>query len=187
MATIEQQVRKILREFGIKLGDDLNASLLQALQEGGRTNPSAPSLAFTSIDSIDESTGTGVVKIIATGDYWYYIDKGRDKTKKDGTGNVRKGVGKEWQGGNNIKAQQIIYDLQVKYNNDNGLKRKVKKLSFDKATKALSFLIARKIHRDGYKARPFMDRVIKDGRIDKLTKDISVVLKKDITIQLTKQ
>ena len=179
----EGEVRKILIAFGKKLGDDLNESLFNALQQGGRTNASAPALAFTSIDSVDENGAS--VKILATGKYWDVIDKGRGASKKKGNGAVKEGVGKDWQAGNNIKAQQIIYDLQVKYNDSKGIKTPVKKLSFEKATKQLSFLIARKIHKEGYKARPYLDRVINDGRIAQLTKDLAMVMSKDITIELT--
>jgi hypothetical protein len=74
--------------------------------------------------------------------------------------------------------------MQVEYFQKKRLKRNVKKLKFDKAAKQLSFLIARSIGKKGVKPRPFIDRVINDGRLAMLGEGLSLIFKREISIQL---
>jgi hypothetical protein len=57
-------------------------------------------------------------------------------------------------------------------------------LPFEKAQEQLSFLIARKIHRQGYKGNKFFTEVLQDGRLNDLEEDLKKETGKQIKIIL---
>lgn len=185
---LNDEIKQVTDNWAVKLSTDLTDSMLKALKDAGRTNPSATNLRFEpQILTYNDRVIINILSVDANGNpapYWYWIEHGRDKTVKSGNGIVREGVGKKWQLGNGINPINVVYNLQVKYNKDNGLKRKVKRLNLDKAIKTLSFLISRKIHKKGYKARPFIDRVINDGRVNDLAEQLANVMGKNLVIEL---
>ena len=122
----------------------------------------------------DEKTS---IQIVTAQEHWRYIEHGR----KPGKMPPPNKLGKDWQVSQGIDARKVIAEINIKSNP----KAKPKRLSFDKASKQLSFLIARSIGRKGLKARPYIDRVLNDGRIDKLKNDLAKVISKDIKIELT--
>lgn len=173
---LKEDIDKIIIPFGDALANDLKSSLELALHDGGSRNVQESSVTFQPKYTVTNDSVS--VQIVTEQEHWFYIENGR----KPGKMPPPNKLGKEWQSSQKIDPRKVIAEIQIKTG-----KKPSKKLSFDKATKQLSFLIARSIGKKGFKPRPFIDRVLKDGRIDKLTKDISQVLKKDITIQLTKQ
>ena len=172
---LKEDIDKIIIPFGDALANDLKSSLELALHDGGSRNVQESSVTFQPKYTVTNDSVS--VQIVTEQEHWFYIENGR----KPGKMPPPNKLGKEWQSSQKIDPRKVIAEIQIKTG-----KKTSKKLSFDKATKQLSFLIARSIGKKGFKPRPFIDRVLKDGRIDKLTKDISQVLKKDITIQLVK-
>ena len=77
--------------------------------------------------------------------------------------------------------------MQQKYYEKHKLKRKVKKLPFEKAVKQLSYLIARGIKNKGIKPKPFFDKVLQDGRINKLSEQVSNLISKEIIVNIQLQ
>lgn len=175
---MEQEINNLIVGFGESLAKDLNESLNKALKDGGSRNPQEAALHFNPRFKITSSGTT--IEIIASGDYWRYVEHGRKAGKMPPSNKL----GKKWQNKNNINAPEIIYKIQVDYFQKKRLKRNVKKLKFDKAAKQLSFLIARSIGKKGVKPRPYIDRVLNDGRITKLGEALSVIFQRQIAVDL---
>lgn len=176
--SLESDINKLITDFGNKLVTDLNASLNKALRDGGSSSPQEAALHFN--PSYKITTEGTTISINASADYWYWIEHGRSPGKMPPSSKL----GKKWQNKQNIDPRKVIQEIQINYNKSKGLKREVKQLSFDKASKQLGFLIARSIGRNGYKPRPFIDRVVKDGRIENLMKSLSQLFKKEIQVKV---
>lgn len=175
---IKDELDAVIIPFGDKLAKDLKDSLEQALKASGSKNVQESSVTFQPEYEVTEN---GVsVRIITQQAHWKYIEYGRKAGKMPPPNKL----GKDWQVSQKIDPRKVLAEIKVKTNK--GVTRKKKELSFDKASKQLAFLIARSIGKRGLKPRPYIDRVLNDGRIDQLTKDISKILSKNITIELTK-
>jgi hypothetical protein len=170
--SVQSQLKQLLDNFGIQLAKDLEVSMNKALKDGrkrGKGGPQQAALQFN--PEIKTSKSSFVLNIKASGDYWYYIEKGRKKGKMP----PPSVFDKEYMGKNNIRVQDIMLDIT----------KAKKKPSYLKAVKQFAWIMARSIGRNGIKPKPFRDRVINDGRIDKLEQDVAKIIGKDITIQLT--
>ena len=110
-------------------------------------------------------------------DHWKFVNDGRKKGKRPPASKFD-----EWQSGKGINALQI-YRSKLK-NPDKST------VTFQKARRSLSFAIAESIAKKGtikrfsYRGSLFYTSVIKDGRIDKLKKDLAKALKRDVEIEL---
>jgi hypothetical protein len=175
--SFKEDIDAIIIQWGDKLAIDLKASLEAALKLGGSKNVQESSVTFQPKYTINEQ-GTKI-EIVTKQEHWKYIELGR----KPGKMPPPNKLGKDWQLSQKIDARKVIAEINIKHNK--GLRRKSKGLSFDAAAKQLSFIIARSIGKKGLKPRPYIDSVLKDGRITQLTKDISKAMSKDIKIELT--
>lgn len=171
---LKEEIDSIIIPFGDKLSIDLKASLEAALKQGGSKNVQESAVTFQPKYIVTEDTTT--VQIVTAQDYWKYIEYGRKPGKMPPSNKL----GKDWQLSQKIDARKVIAEINIKSNP----KAKPRRLSFDAATKQLSFIIARSIGRKGLKPRPYVDRVLNDGRIAQLTKDLAKVMSKDIKIEL---
>ena len=157
--SIQSDIVKLFIELGEGLTTDLRESLVSKLKESGRKSPNDPNLKF---DQRIKTTPDGnvVLDIIAPDKYWRYIESGR----KAGARRVpADALGKVWQNQNNIDARKVILSIQAKRNKP--LKASSKALNYDKAAKSLSFIMQKSIFKKGIKPKPFVDRVLGDGRI----------------------
>lgn len=178
MSRAQERAKEILEVFGLKTAQDLEKSLVQALKDGGNKNPQQPRLNFRQ-DS--ELVGDGVkMDIIASGEYWKWIESGRKKGERRIPADV---VGKKWQGMNNIDPRQVLIQLRLKRNPK--LKSTKSSLNYNKAAMSLAFVIQGSIFRKGIKPKPFVDRVLEDGRIELLAatlrKELGPLFKLEIT------
>ena len=166
---LKDEIDSVIIPFGDKLAIDLKVSLEQALKAGGSKNPQESAVTFQPEYKVTEQ---GVsISITTEQDYWKYIENGRKAGKMPPPNKL----GKAWQSSQKIDPRKVIAEINIK----NNPKSKRKQLSFDAATKQLSFIIARSIGRKGLKPRPFIDRVLNDGRIAQLTKDLAKVMSKE--------
>jgi hypothetical protein len=173
-----QDAEKILIIFGKEVADDLKTSLNAALKAAGNKNPQEAALTFTP-EFYDDPDGISMA-IVASGEYWKWIESGRKKGARRIPADV---VGKKWQAANGIDARQVILTLRTK-NKKKGLNYKQPKfskkqksvLNYDKAAKSLSFIIQNSIYKKGIKPKHFVDRVLNDGRLDKLRNQLTDVL-----------
>lgn len=175
--TLEDEIEKILSEFGIKYASDLNEEFNKALKKGGRKSPQEAALNFTPELKLDANAIT--IQVFASGKYWRYVERGRKK----GSQPPSKVFNKKWFNTNNIDPRKAIFQLTVDYNKKKGFKnRKVKLLPFDKAVTRLGYLKARAIKKYGIKPKPFKDKVEQDGRLEDLQKSLSALVGKNIIL-----
>jgi len=172
---LQEELDKAVTEFGDKLAKDLNESLNEALKRGGSNNVQEAALNFEPKYIVEN--GSVQVQIIASDVYWKYIEYGR----KPGKMPPPSKLGKKWQVSQGIDPRKVMYEINLK---SKGLKKQSKKLTYDRASKQLAFIIARSIGKKGLKPRPYLYNVIDDGRVTAFAETIAKILSKDITLQL---
>lgn len=104
---------------------------------------------------------------IELADYWYYVNNGRGPTHNGGNGSLRKKI-EEW-----IKVKKIIPHVGVIKTGKQVGKQYLPTI------KQLAFLIARKIHREGYEGTHFFD----DAKADSIAyfqESIDLAIKEDV-------
>jgi hypothetical protein len=183
---VQSQLKQLLDNFGIQLAKDLEVSMNKALKDGsgfGRVQQAA--LQFN--PKVTTNKDATVLNINASDWYWQIIEYGRNGKKK------------KWHSRPGAKSNpkappaDVILDwikkTGIKPDGVKSLKgsknKSALKTSNQNKYKQLTFLIQRKIGNFGIKPKPFRDRVIEDGRLDKLETDIAKIIGKDITLQLT--
>lgn len=155
---MREKIIKLFSDFGEGLTIDLRESLVESLRKHGRKSPNDPKLKFDQRLKTTEG-GDVVLDILAYDKYWRYIETGR----KPGARRIpADALGKVWQNQNNIDARKVILSIRAKRNR--GLNLKKTELNYDKAAKSLSFIIQKSIFKRGIKPKPFIDRVVEDGR-----------------------
>lgn len=175
MPNLEDSIKQVTDNWAVKLSTDLLDSLNKALKEGGSTNPNPSALQFNPVIT---TTKDGIkIEIVSNYEYWYWVEYGRKKGKMP----PPEVFGKKWQNKLGINANKVIAEINIK----KGIKSKPKKINYDRNVKTLSFLIARSVGKKGYKARPFIDRIINDGRITTLTEQLAKVIGQNLTTELT--
>lgn len=178
--TVEEKAESILGDFGVKLITDLRASL----KEAGVTYGSGESKLAAKLDYKVIENNKLVNFKFTMPEYGEYLDKGRGKTENSEGGKVYPAI-LDW-----VKRKQIVGKYQRKelasrrVVTSRSQKKALKKIPFNQAAEELAHAITRKIHRVGYKPKPFYDRVVNDGRLDKLKKDLGELYKKEITIEI---
>lgn len=179
---IDKKIDEILVEFGMKLEQDLQDSL--ASKMGGsynaRLSGKIKSLPIRHIGDLTEY-------ILKMPEYGKVLDKGRGKTINDGTGEVKKNL-VDWikRRGLEVKISQRKQLRAAKVKNKK-IKKAVKQRNYEDAVKSLAFIIARKIHKFGYKGNQFFSEVINDGRLEKLEKDLLEATQNEVLIEITKK
>jgi hypothetical protein len=166
---VNEEIDKLLNDFTEQYAKDLEIEMFKALKKGGRGNPNPPDIEFKG--GVVYGAGKVYLNVYSNKDYWYYIQNGRKKGKMP----PPSVFDKEYMAKNNIKVQDIMLDIT----------KAKKKPTYLKAVKQFAWIMARSIGRNGIKPKPFRDRVIEDGRLDKLETDIAKIIGKDITLQLT--
>ncbi len=178
-------LRKILEDFGTDLKEDLQKAMIEkGITSDGQNSRLGHSIRFF----FGENNGQPVFKLAAN-DYLQVVDEGRGKGKKMPpltpilNWMKKKGIRPDMS----KKTKNLVSTLKNKQ-----LKKAVKTISKEKAAHGMAFAIAKSIGKHGtikrfnYNGADFFDHVVKDGRVKKLQADIAAFLKKDITIELTK-
>lgn len=181
--SLQEELYKECGKFGKKIAIYMRANLEEAMQKAGSRNPQETSLRFEPVVSLNGSTIS--IQIVASGDYWYYVDNGRKAGKMPPPDKF----GKKWQGKNNIDPRKVIAEIQLKRKqglktNPKGSLNTKKGLSFDKASKQLSFIIARSIGKKGVKARPFVENTMKEVGFDVFEKNMAGLIGKQIKLDI---
>ena len=193
--SLQKRIETICSEWAIKVADDLKVSLDTALKDSGTKRPQID-LGFNPSVAVDEN-GNASVKIIATGDYWDFIDKGVDGTKvKHGSEYAykKKAVDfdaiEEWMKRSSIDAKRILLQIELKKKglsiHNGGLTKMRKSLSGKKGSEdargKLSKIFAVAIARDGHEAKPYLSKVLNKDRFDLLKNRISSEMGREITL-----
>lgn len=184
--SLESEIKQLLDNFGIQLAKDLEVSMNKALKDGskfGRVQQAG--LQFNPKVKVDNSGYT--LNINASDWYWQIIEYGRNGKKK------------KWHSRPGAKSNpkappaDVILDwikkTGIKPDGVKSLKGSKNKSALKTSNKnkyeQLTFLIQRKIGNFGIKPKPFKDRVIEDGRVEKLQQELSNLIGNEITLQLT--
>ena len=183
---IDKKIDEILVEFGMKLEQDLQDSLASKMGSGynARLSSKIKSLPIRHVGDLTEY-------ILQMPLYGKALDGGRLPTKEKTDGTMRGKVA-DWIKRRALVGKYINDNLQQRLdkqakNKTNRPKKPLKKLAFEKAVKQLSFLIARKIHKKGYKGNQFFSEVINDGRLEKLERDLMEAAQNEVLIEITKK
>lgn len=136
-----------------------NAAMKQMRDNLGKRKAMASGKLAQSIQPDITTIGQGGnVKILML-EYWEWLDQGRPPTRSKSKGNptLQKSL-EEW-----IRMKGI----QVRGSKEESLESRIK---------SLAFVIARKIHAKGYKAKPFVSPVINDKMLQQLSDSIGTYL-----------
>jgi hypothetical protein len=176
---VNEEIDKLLNDFGAKWANDLKTSLDKALKDGAKSGERVQTSRIEFVGGVKYYPNKVIISITPNEDYWYYIENGRKKGKQPPT----KVLGEKWQAKNGISPSKILYQMTIDYNQKKGFtKRIVKKLPFQKAAKQFAFIVARAIGKNGIKPKPFIDRVTEDGRKDELAQQMGKLIGKAITV-----
>jgi len=179
-AFVAKTVEDIFLKYRADLIQDLRESLINA-------NRDQPGNLLQSIDGFVKVESNDISFELVMNDYWKFVDKGVDGTKQS--------RGSEYKYKKNGK--RIPLDAMLKLIKFRGLvpesvakpnKRVNKKLGAKKINAAYTsyaWALGAVIKRDGLRPTHFFTNVINESLKDKLTKEISEALKKDIEINFT--
>ena len=150
-------VTRIIQNWGNELIKQLQNNLL-------KNKSNASSSLSQSITPEITQPATGYNLSIMMQDYWFYVENGRKPT----------------QGGGNGQLYKNIYEL---IQNKADIQSKIISKSPDRiaATKSLAYVITRKIHREGTKARPFASPALKQVTTQTLATRISEYIVESLT------
>lgn len=179
MATEFELVVKVLEDFGIDTVARLRASIdAKKVSASGNMRQSLDYKVLKSQDFTKFTLDFGKAT------YATQIDKGRGPTKRGGNGAVYRNI-TGLQGWISRKGIAPPMTVTYKKRTKEGIKIVAKTFKdIKEANENLAFMIARKIHRKGFKATHFYSEVVTPQLLDKLKTDIRDAFKKDITIIL---
>jgi hypothetical protein len=178
MALVDK-IEDLLTEFGKQLVIDTQKSL-----KSKQRDSSLNSRLSTSIKPQTTYESGKIVFKLTMNDYWDAVNSGRDPTSKGGDGALRRNLIR-W-----IKTRKLKVEIskrkeeKAKTLKNKKVKKSYKKQTYETAVENLAFVIARKIHKEGYEGNNFFDEVINDGRIEKLQSEITALVKDDIIIEI---
>ncbi len=168
----------IIQAFGISFANDL-AKKLQELNDIDTGNL---------IDSFNfkiKRFGQNYSFTFNLNDYYKYLDQGR---KPGGKFPWDKTKGNDETGDGNVLYQWVKRNNYLMFNKNVTQSIKTKKTTVRggkvQNQLTLAYLIGRKMQKYGTEGNHFFSKATKDGRIDKLTKDLSIALKTDVVIDI---
>jgi hypothetical protein len=161
-----EKLIKIFKDFGKSMADDLDDSFVDALNSKGRSSPQTTKMNFN--PEVQETAYGVRLNIVAYDTYWRWVESGRKKGARRVPADK---LSKKWQNKNGINAVTIIAEIQRKR-----LGYAPKKLKYGTAVKQLAFIIQKSIYKKGIVPKPFVDKIINDGRFEKFRNDLVPIL-----------
>ena len=187
---LNDEIRKVLSEFGLKLTIDTKQSLKQKLDAraskyGGRKRTSR---LEASAKALPVTYQGGVLTLkFEMNDYWDIVDGGRkaSNVSEDGQKKIA-----DWSALSGLAEKIRISDLEArkKKQSESLSKRKLKtlkKMPFDRAKKAAGFLVARSLKKKSLEPTHFFTDVINDGRLEELKERLKELVKSEIKIEIS--
>ena len=170
---LNKQIQKELDRFGTEFVTDLRTNLLSKERSNTKSKLSASIKSLGSTFKDDSFT----LKI-QINDYYKFVDEGRGKggVSKEGQEKIGEWGASRGYIGKFQKEKIVKGERQVRK----------KKLTFEKAKKQFIFLVSRKIRMKGYEGNNFYSEIVEDGRFDKLSKQLSDIIGKEIVIEIVK-
>lgn len=186
---LNDEIRKVLSEFGLNLTIDTKQSLKQKLDSraskySGRKRTSR---LEASAKALPVSYQNGVLTLkFEMNDYWDIVDGGRraSNVSEDGQKKIA-----DWSALSGLAEKIRISDLESRKQKQSLSKRKglktLKKMPFDRAKKAAGFLVARSLKKKSLEPTNFFTDVISDGRLDELKERLAQLVKAEIKIEIS--
>lgn len=186
---LNDEIRKVLSEFGLKLTIDTKQSLKQKLDAraskyGGRKRTSR---LEASAKALPVTYQGGVLTLkFEMNDYWDIVDGGRkaSNVSEDGQKKIA-----DWSALSGLAEKIRISDLEARKQKQSLSKRKglktLKKMPFDRAKKAAGYLVARSLKKKSIEPTNFFTDVINDGRLDELKDKLKELVKAEIKIEIS--
>jgi len=193
---IDKELIAVLGEFGKNITIDLKKSLreksyehaLRAIskskKKGGSAKKVQSRLEASILANPVKYVDGGLLFTLQMNDYWDAVNSGRRPTSGGGDGALKRNLIR-W-----VKTRKLKVEIskrkasKAKSLKDKKEKKAYKQETFDQAVERVAYVIARKIHKDGYEGNHFYDEVIKDGRIDKLKEDIGKLINTEVIIDI---
>lgn len=180
---------KILDAFGEKLLTDTRESLRNegVTFGGGQDSKLAAKSDFNIIQK-----GIGLEFQFLMPKEWYWVNYGREPgpISKEGSKEIsswatRKAIVGDFITKNLAARKKAQEEGKSGYLRNADRKYKtLKKLSFEKGLKALTFLIKRSVEKNGYEATHFFDKVLNDGRLKVLEAELTAALRRQIIVDI---
>lgn len=195
---IDKEIIALLGEFGKNITIDLKSNLRKKLDERAARTLAKSKFKDKSIKKLTSRLEAsilanpvkyvdgGLVFTLSMNDYWEVVDKGRKaaNVSKEGQSKIQ-----EWSATRGVAEKLRISDLEYRKEKQSKSKSKrklktLKKMPFDRAKKAASFLIARKLKKNKLEPTNFFTLIKNDGRLEKLQEDISAIMQTEIIIDI---
>lgn len=185
MGQLNDDIAKLLGDFGLTLNNDTRSNLRKKLDEraskyNGRKRTSR--LEASVNDSVSFVNG-GIRLTLTMNDYWEVVNDGRSPNNVSEEGQAKIA---DWSAISGLAEKLRIKDLADRKARQ---KRKgsLKKMPFERAKKAAGFLVARSLKHKSIEPTHFFDEIIKDGRIEELKQKLTELIKTDIIIEIRQQ
>lgn len=183
---LADEIYKILDEFGTTIKEDLQ----QSLRDKGVTFGGQDSKLSNKIQFEIKQSGESISFKLKMPEYGEAVDKGRKAAgvSKQGQESVsswakRKGiVGKIATA--SLDARLKAQSEAKARNKNRKVWTKLKKPSFDKQLKAVTYLVSRKLKNKGYEGNHFYSEIVQDGRLNELRNKLAEVLKSSIQVEI---
>ena len=183
---LSDDIYNLLDEFGTNLKDDLQQSLRdKGVTFGGQDSKLSKSISFEIAQ-----VGKAVTFKLKMPEYGEAVDKGRKAAGvsiegQESISNWAKRKGIVGKFATSSLNARIKLQSEAKANNRNRKEWKtLKKPSFEKQLKAVTYWVSRKLQAKGYEGNHFYSEVIEDGRVEKLKQDLALVLKSNIEVEI---
>jgi hypothetical protein len=112
--------------------------------------------------------GNDVIARIQANDYYEYVDGGRGPTRNKGNGGLRLAI-QDWIASKGIQVRQSASESGQ---------------TVIERNKSLAYVIARKIHRRGFKGNKFFSKVINDATYDELGEYLASAMGEKIALSV---
>lgn len=195
---VDKEIIKILDEFNLKLAEDTRNSLQTKLDKRAeetlakskykdKSFKRVKSRLWASIKPVATVFNNGSLKMKLTmNDYWSVVNDGRKASdvSEEGQSKIV-----DWSATRGLAEKIRITDLEARKQRQSLSERKgklktLKKMPFERAKKAAGYLVARSLKNKALEPTHFFDEVINDGRLEKLSEDITKIFRTEILIEI---
>ena len=186
---VDKEIIKILDEFNLKLAEDTRISLQTKLDERAakHNGKRVKSRLWASVKPVATVFNNGSLKMKLTmNDYWSVVNDGRKASDVSDEGQSKIA---DWSATRGLAEKIRITDLEARKQRQSLSERKgklktLKKMPFERAKKAAGYLVARSLKNKALEPTHFFDEVINDGRLEKLSEDITKIFRTEILIEI---
>jgi hypothetical protein len=176
----EQTIQSYMDAFAKQLAKDLRDSL-----DASSRSKNKNSRLAASIKPFYREKNGNIIVGVTMNEYWYWVDEGRQPGDVSESADI---LG--WMKRKGIDPRRRIEDMREEQRTKSVKKKriaKLKPLSYETAAKSFAYIVKRKITREGYAATHFVSKVLNDGRMERMRKDIAELFNKKIVIELNKK